>query len=86
MEQFPSTVDPAIFLLARLSHQRVKDNGGRPIPIPRGELRNEKLELLTPGPLYFVSPLIPPSDRSMGRRDRRHLIENNKFQQLVVGK
>ena len=86
MEQFPSTVDPAIFLLARLSHQRVKDNGGRPIPIPRGELRNEKLELLTPGPLYFVSPLY------------RHLIEvwvgvtdaiclkNNKFQQLVVGK
>ena len=26
------------------------------------------------------------SDRSMGRRDRRHLIKNNKFQQLVVGK
>ena len=39
MEQFPSTVEPATFFLARISQKRVKDNGGKPIPIPRGELR-----------------------------------------------
>ena len=29
---------------------------------------------------------IPSSDRSMGRRDRRHLIKNKKFQQFIVAK
>ena len=33
-----------------------------------------------------LSHVIPSSDRSMGRRDRHHLIKNKKFQQFIVAK
>ena len=35
---------------------------------------------------FFNSQYLPSSDRSMGRRERRRLMKNNKFQQFIVAK